>query len=237
MPSKRLLCACSGKGQDNGSSRASSDNSSAAQTPVQSSEDQPATYTLMAKVGGDQGDWSEYWIFQIKHTLRYYSGKPEISPSPPMICPTFSFPASPIPMWLLTGRGVLLALNDYINEEYTPAIVKAFNEYGEAVRRSMTYPDGHIYNLKGLNLNERELAKSRWFNNTDWAGKLNIPQLSNLDEYYHYFKAVKDGDPNGNGVQDEIPMSGIYNTYYDNVIPILTAFGFSERRLQERDGK
>lgn len=40
----------------------------------------------------------------------------------------------------------------------------------------------------------------------DWAEKLNVKRPTNVDEWYDYLKAVKEGDPNGNGEADELPL-------------------------------
>ncbi len=40
----------------------------------------------------------------------------------------------------------------------------------------------------------------------DWATRLNVKPPANVDEWYTYLKAVKQGDPNGNKTADELPF-------------------------------
>ena len=49
----------------------------------------------------------------------------------------------------------------------------------------------------------------------DALGISKIPGTT--DELYEYLKAVKNGDPNGNGKQDEIPLVGATTGWYQNI--------------------
>lgn len=44
--------------------------------------------------------------------------------------------------------------------------------------------------------------------NTQWLDKLNLDMPTDVDSLYKVLKAFKDGDPNGNGQADEIPLFG-----------------------------
>lgn len=132
------------------------------------------------------------------------------------------------------GQGYLLPLEDYMTEEQIPSVYAVMEEIGNPdLLKGMTFPDGHIYAFRGVNGSLREYATNRYFINTQWAENLGVKVPETLDEFYNYLVAVRDGDPNGNGdTTDEIPISGLYDDYRDHFIPILTAFGFLDRRLQ-----
>src|SRR5690606_36914088 len=42
----------------------------------------------------------------------------------------------------------------------------------------------------------------------DWLDALEMEIPETTDEFYQYLKAVKEGDPNGNGQADEVPYGG-----------------------------
>ncbi|MFX3635898.1 MAG: extracellular solute-binding protein [Candidatus Pristimantibacillus sp.] len=46
----------------------------------------------------------------------------------------------------------------------------------------------------------------------DWMDKLGVKTPTTLDQLYDVLKAFKEGDPNGNGLADEIPFSANYDT-------------------------
>jgi putative aldouronate transport system substrate-binding protein len=82
----------------------------------------------------------------------------------------------------------------------------------------ITAPDGHIYAIPGYGRNEaNSLAQRFWINKTfmDALGITKVPETT--DELYDYLVAVRDGDPNGNGKKDEIPLVGDIESWYGNV--------------------
>lgn len=44
--------------------------------------------------------------------------------------------------------------------------------------------------------------------NVEWLDKLNLDKPTDIDSLYKVLKAFKEGDPNGNGIADEIPLFG-----------------------------
>ena len=89
--------------------------------------------------------------------------------------------------------------------------------------------DGHQYAIYGYDrTNTREYLKARFFINTAWCETLGMDEPTTLDEMYEYLKAVKEGDPNGNGVADEIPMGGSYSYDPYSLLTLpLTAYGYT----------
>jgi len=117
----------------------------------------------------------------------------------------------------LADMGGLIPLEDLI-EKYAPNVAKFFEECPEA-KRDATADDGHIYFIPGsLSGIDRDALPSKgWFIRTDWLEKLHLEAPKNVDEMYNVLKAFKTKDPNGNGLQDEIPyfarQEGIQDLY------------------------
>lgn len=103
------------------------------------------------------------------------------------------------------ANGVLIPLDDYINEEITPNLCKLFEKYPSAKAVS-TYTDGHIYSLPRFNGMKSDYLESVIFINKVWLDKLNLEVPTTTEELYEVLKAFKTGDPNENGQADEIPM-------------------------------
>lgn len=132
------------------------------------------------------------------------------------------YPDAMIGTWLLStdstanyaGQGILVPLEDYITEELTPNLHTLFEarpEYKEA----LTSPDGHIYALPSYN---ESTAKLRTINdtiliNTEWLEEVGKEMPTTTEELYDVLVAFRDaGDLNGNGIDDEIPMTCYYGT-------------------------
>jgi len=98
----------------------------------------------------------------------------------------------------------LMALNPFV-EKYGSNMKKAFAEKPE-VKAQTTCPDGNIYALPGYGADPYSVPRV-WINNV-WLNKLGLKIPQTLDELYTVLKAFRERDPNGNGKQDEIPMSG-----------------------------
>ena len=54
--------------------------------------------------------------------------------------------------------------------------------------------------------------------NAEWLDTLGLTAPTNIDELYDVLVAFRDGDPNGNGKKDEIPMIGIADDAYADVV-------------------
>ncbi len=102
-------------------------------------------------------------------------------------------------------QGIFVPLNDLI-EEYAPNFNKILEENPD-VKQALTFPDGNIYSFPLMAEPEfysyRMGPKPRI--NEEWLDALGMDMPETLEDFYQYLKAVKDGDPNGNGKADEIP--------------------------------
>ncbi|WP_059053970.1 extracellular solute-binding protein [Paenibacillus senegalimassiliensis] len=100
--------------------------------------------------------------------------------------------------------GQLIPLEDMI-EEYAPNFNKLMEQYPE-IRAAITTPEGHIYSLPGIVTLGSARTDKKWINKA-WLEKLNLKEPETLDELYDVLVAFRDGDPNGNGQKDELPLT------------------------------
>lgn len=103
-------------------------------------------------------------------------------------------------------EGGLIPLEDLI-EEYAPNIKKFFEDCPQA-KKIATASDGHIYHIPGslAGIDQEAMPSQGWFIRQDWLDKLGLKTPTNVDEFYNVMKAFKTQDPNGNGINDEIPI-------------------------------
>ncbi|MBW7453109.1 extracellular solute-binding protein [Paenibacillus sepulcri] len=103
------------------------------------------------------------------------------------------------------SQGILIPLEDLI-PQYAPNVNKILEDNPD-IRKSITAPDGHIYSLPKVDLAQPWYRNPLWYNG-DFLKALKIDKLpETTEELYTYLKRVKEEDPNGNGKQDEIPLS------------------------------
>lgn len=138
-------------------------------------------------------------------------------------------------------QGVLIPLNDLI-DKYSVEFKKLLDEI-DWLRPAITAPDGNIYALPQINeCYHCTLGQKLWINQT-WLDKLNLKMPATTEEFEAVLKAFKDGDPNGNGKADEIPMSAAitgWNTGLEDAL--LNAFIYNDGqdgayRVLMKDGK
>jgi putative aldouronate transport system substrate-binding protein len=123
---------------------------------------------------------------------------------------------------LITGgsSGLLIPLEDYINEETMPNLCKIIEKRPELLA-TCTMPDGHIYGLPGISEMGFEYKDGNTYYigaipqftaiNTDWLEQVNMDMPTTVDELHDVLVAFKENDVNGNGdTTDEIPMSFIF---------------------------
>ncbi|RAP77218.1 extracellular solute-binding protein [Paenibacillus montanisoli] len=131
--------------------------------------------------------------------------------------------------WLLSDdeimkygpKGVLVPLEELI-EKYTVNIKKMLEESPE-VRKAITTPDGHIYTIPLVQ--KQANTKSVMHINKQWLDKLGLQAPKTTDELYTVLKAFKEKDPNGNGKQDELPLSFMYNGTNNSQFGLFGSFG------------
>ena len=134
------------------------------------------------------------------------------------------------------AMGAFLPLNDLI-EEYAPNIRKFFEDYPE-VKKASTAADGNIYSL--CYCPDGAVGRT-FFIRTDWLKALNLEMPTTFDELEEVLYAFRNEDPNGNGLQDEVP---VFNDKWQEAIRLANLWGarvygsdsFNERIVLDDDG-
>jgi putative aldouronate transport system substrate-binding protein len=135
-------------------------------------------------------------------------------------------------------QGVILPLNDLI-AEHAPNIQAALdaNPYYAAMN---TAPDGNIYGLTQLNECFHCSYPNKMWINTKWLEQLKLEVPTTTEEFRNVLKAFKTQDPNGNGLADEVALSGSTESYGVRVIPyLMNGFIYNDDRnyLIMKDGR
>lgn len=217
--------------------------------PLAGAEEAPLkTYTAMVSVNATQGDLNEMWLVEEIRTLfnveiifdqvstEGFNEKKNLAFATDSL-PDLFFDMTSTEIANYGGQGLLLPLEDYMTEEYLPNLMYWFERYPE-YERALYYPDGHVYDIQGLIILEREYATVRSWINEAWCEQLGIAVPKTVDEFYDYLVMVKNTDLNGNGEHDEIPFEGIFkefDNYYDNTLPVLFAFGMTTKTVEAAD--
>ncbi|WP_309120641.1 extracellular solute-binding protein [Paenibacillus sp.] len=102
------------------------------------------------------------------------------------------------------SSGMLVPLEELL-ESYAPNITALFDQYPE-IRASITAPDGHIYALPAILTLGAARTNKHWMNMA-WLDAVGMEVPETHEDVIEVLRAFRDGDPNGNGRQDEIPLS------------------------------
>ena len=111
---------------------------------------------------------------------------------------------------------------DELIKKDVPNLQKLIDDDKE-IRKFITGIDGSIYVLPMLSA---EKVSQVYFARQDWIDKLGIKQPESTDDFYNMLKAIKTGDPNGNGKADEVPF--VTRSGKSGLMPIVEAFGIKE---------
>jgi putative aldouronate transport system substrate-binding protein len=103
-------------------------------------------------------------------------------------------------------QGVILPLNDLI-DEHAPNIADALAAE-PGFETLATAPDGNIWGLPQWNDCYHCSYPYKFWINTVWLDNLGLEMPTTPDEFFNVMTAFKTQDPNGNGVADEIPITG-----------------------------
>lgn len=122
---------------------------------------------------------------------------------------------------------ILIPLNDLI-DQYGTNIKKQWELHPEW-KEQMQSSDGNIYGIPGVDsggVSHGNCGYKFWMNK-DWLEKLGLEIPTTTEELKNVLKAFKEQDPNGNGIADEIPMTGAIGTWAaDPYLYLLNAFGY-----------
>ncbi|NLC14515.1 MAG: extracellular solute-binding protein [Chloroflexi bacterium] len=133
----------------------------------------------------------------------------------------------------------LVALNDLVSE-YAPDYFEVLNQFPESAK--LYAPDGNMYGFAGtITGGYAEVPGSRAFINTKWINDLGLEHPTTFDEFYEVLVAFRDNDPDGNGIDDTIPLGGFSGGYaVDPFVagPLGISFGWAPKdQWQEVDGR
>lgn len=127
-------------------------------------------------------------------------------------------------------QGLLVPLEDYLEDcmpNYSSRL--DLDGAGDAIPSS----DGHSYYV-GFLLAQNINTDGHFFINQAWLDRLGLETPTTIAELTEVLRAFRDGDPNGNGLQDEVPYqatfddcnTGIYNAFSAWGIPMNEDFVF-----------
>ena len=128
-------------------------------------------------------------------------------------------------------NGTIYELTDYI-KDYAPnyqAILDNNPEY----KKAATF-NGKMYSTLAINDVPRDQTFKQ-FINQKWLENLGLDMPTNTDELYTVLKAFKTEDPNGNGINDEIPLSSASLNQTRNFL--MSAFGYVSTGMEMVDGQ
>lgn len=139
------------------------------------------------------------------------------------------------------GQGILTPLNSLIDDRAKSPNVLAAMEHRPYYRPAITTPDGNIYSLPDFSeCYHCSVAQKAWIN-TEWLDALGLDMPETTAELESVLEAFKTGDPNGNGVQDEIPWTGVGVPYWFSYIGdfLMGAFIYNDgqRFLTMKNGR
>ena len=138
-----------------------------------------------------------------------------------------------------TEEQILIPLNNLI-DKYCVNIQDRWAEHPDW-KEQMTMPDGNIYGIpdtEGAQESHGSCGMKYWINR-EWLDTLGLEMPTTTKELKEVLQAFKDKDPNGNGIADEIPLTGATKTWNaDPYLFLLNAFGYFDTNYYYlKDGK
>lgn len=135
--------------------------------------------------------------------------------------------------------GAFMPLNDYYENYSVYAKKNADDNPNFEIMETITSPDGNIYALYGFAKNNHDEMKYKYWINRTWLAKLGLEMPTTTAEFEEVLRAFKTQDPNGNGINDEIPLVGATGWAEDPTVNLMNAFVFEGEgdRFIVEDGK
>jgi len=118
----------------------------------------------------------------------------------------------------LGTQNLVAPLNDLI-DKWQYNFAELLEEQPDVLQQLYS-PDGNIYFMPQYSRNEPNAYAQRFWINKTFMEALDIDKVpETVDEYYDYLVAVKEGDPNGNGKADEVPVAAapVNNGWHENI--------------------
>lgn len=127
------------------------------------------------------------------------------------------------------SSGFFLPLNEYLADASVMPNYNAIPEEDRAVMDgAQTMADGNMYSLSAYEPETWNITPNRIFINRAWLDKLGLKVPATTQELKDVLIAFRDGDPNGNGVKDEIGVYGFSGGGYgeNTSAALMNAFVF-----------
>lgn len=122
---------------------------------------------------------------------------------------------------------IFMPLNDLI-DQYGVNIKERWAEHPNW-EEQMKSSDGNIYGIPSVDSGGEghgDCSYKMWMN-TEWLKAVNKEMPTTTDEFRDVLTAFKNEDPNGNGIADEIPLTGAAGTWAaEPYLFLLNAFGY-----------
>lgn len=138
---------------------------------------------------------------------------------------------------LAMNQGAFLDMTELVKS--APNIQRMFSEMPDTYRMSLA-SDGALYSLPAVEPFCTESYTVMMINKV-WLDKLGLQMPTTFDELEQVLIAFRDGDPNGNGLKDEIPLD--WNAGRGSIFPITALCGayglvqdFSADMVTVKDG-
>lgn len=121
----------------------------------------------------------------------------------------------------------LVPVGDYI-DKYAPTVAEVYNKYPE-IKTMLEHEDGKIYSfMTNVHSSRNDSTSGVLYINKVWLDNLGLQVPTTVEEYFQVLKAFKEGDPNGNGIKDELPLSFCQQFYASQFSMLLGAFGIKD---------
>ncbi|MBE6904383.1 MAG: extracellular solute-binding protein [Ruminococcaceae bacterium] len=134
-----------------------------------------------------------------KASLALMSGNP-----PDVMCMIDGLSATDIITY--GGQDMLVPIEDMLSQ-WAPNVKLAL-EQNSVAKKSVTTPDGHIYSVPLIHsVDDHTIFPEKMYINKTWLENLVLPMPTTYSELLNVLRQFKNGDPNGNGQKDEIPIA------------------------------
>lgn len=144
---------------------------------------------------------------------------------PDVLC---GFDLSESSIYTYGSQGIFLPLDDYI-DTIGVGMQDVFKRVdNKNLRSMMTSADGNIYYLPRYNEQIGNMWQLRSWINKTWLDTLGLDIPETTDELYEVLKAFATQDPNGNGINDEVPLVGANGTKQQTADFLANAFIYND---------
>lgn len=120
------------------------------------------------------------------------------------------------------NSGLFTPLDDLI-AQWSPSYTEILSD--SKIRANVMAVDGHIYATPFYEIAPWLDVTNELFVNTQWLNAVGMEMPTTLDEFYNVLVAFRDNDPNGNGLQDELPMVLRMKRGDNMLLPFFANFG------------